>query len=200
MPATEHHDPANTSQSAGKTSADHSLVSKIEVSKVIDLIVSKQTQYYTLWGVYTAVQFAVGGYGYGRPLPLGVGLAVLLGVWAFNFGHLSFVLECVAQLNKLGDALKAAVDNEPNDQSKLQKASYQSALQKALEEMQKGGWFWRHFKREEKHLKSYVMNSFVHFLIDICASLALLIRVDNPWIQDRVPDFLKATVSPVVMF
>jgi hypothetical protein len=34
------------------------LFEKIESPKILDLIVSKQTQYYTLWGVYTAVQFA----------------------------------------------------------------------------------------------------------------------------------------------
>jgi hypothetical protein len=80
-----------------KTPAADSLLSKIELPKIIDLIVSKQTQYYTLWGVYTAVQFAAGSYGYSHPVPLGVGLAVFFGVWAFNFGHLSFLLRCADQ-------------------------------------------------------------------------------------------------------
>jgi len=94
--------------------ANDSLLSTIEPSKIIDLIVSKQTQYYTLWGVYTAVQFAAGSYGYGHRLPLGVALAVFFGVWAFNFGHLGFVLRCVAQLNKLTIVLNAAIEENKN--------------------------------------------------------------------------------------
>jgi hypothetical protein len=39
-----------------------SLMSKVELPTIIDLIVSKQNQYYSLWGVYTAVQFAAGSY------------------------------------------------------------------------------------------------------------------------------------------
>ncbi|HKA72822.1 MAG TPA: hypothetical protein VKE26_13505 [Xanthobacteraceae bacterium] len=44
------------------------LVSTIEPSKILDLTISKQTQYYTLWGVYTVVQFATANYGSGAPL------------------------------------------------------------------------------------------------------------------------------------
>lgn len=44
----------------------NSFLSKIEPAKVIDLIISKQTQYYSLWAVYTAVQFATAGFGNSR--------------------------------------------------------------------------------------------------------------------------------------
>ncbi len=76
-------------------------MSKVELPTIIDLIVSQQNQYYTLWGVYTVVQFAAGSYGYGQPLSLELGLAVFFGVWAFNLGHLSFLLSCADQLDKL---------------------------------------------------------------------------------------------------
>jgi hypothetical protein len=136
-------------------------------SKLLDLIISKQNQYYTLWGVYTAVQFAAGSYGYGHNLSLGVGLAILFGVWAFNIGHLGFVLQCVVQLNRLTDALNAALDDD---------ASYKDKLRHALKDMQEGTLFWRPF-REKTGLRSYGMNIFVHFFIDTCASIALLMRV-----------------------
>jgi hypothetical protein len=77
----------------------NTLLEKIESPKILDLIVSKQTQYYTLWGVYTAVQFAAGSFQSGGKLSLGVGLAVLCGVWAFNLGHLGFVLD--AEINSV---------------------------------------------------------------------------------------------------
>jgi hypothetical protein len=156
-------------------------MSTIEPAKILDLIISKQTQYYTLWAVYTAVQFAAGGYGYGHPLPLGVGLAVLLGVWAFNLGHLGFVLQCVAQLNKLSVVLNAAL-HKPED--------YENSLNDALEGMQEGGMFWK-FLKQGKDLRSYRMNCFVHFFIDTCASVALLIRIDNQWLQNHIPSFLR---------
>jgi uncharacterized Zn-finger protein len=123
---------------AEETAADGSLLSKIEPSKVIDLIVSKQTQYYTLWGVYTAVQFSAGSYGYGHPLRPGVGLAVLFGVWAFNLGHLGFVLQCVAQLKKLSVVLNAALDDN--------RKKYQSALQDASEICRQGACFGGYIK------------------------------------------------------
>jgi hypothetical protein len=169
---------------AEETAADHSLMLKIDPPKIIDLIISKQTQYYTLWGVYTAVQFAAGSFGYSSPLPLGVGLAVLFGVWAFNLGHLGFVLQCVDQLNKLSVVMNAALKGDNN--------KYQSSLLDAFKGMQEGILFWKLFTRGN-HLRSYRMNSFVHFFIDSCASVALLIRVDNPWIQNHVPSLLKAS-------
>jgi hypothetical protein len=180
-----------------KATADKSLLSTIEPPKIIDLIISKQTQYYTLWAVYTAVQFAAGGFGYGtKSLPLGVGLAVLAGVWAFNLGHLGFVLQCVTELNRLTIVLNAALDENME--------AYRSALQGAFRDMAEGTFFWRVLKQGkqlkrgevailENQLRSYGMNIFVHFWIDMCASLALLIRVDNSWIHDHVPTFLQGT-------
>ena len=82
---------------------------KIEGTKIPDIIISKQTQFYTLWGVYTVVEFTAGGFLGGQRISLATGFAVLIGVWLFNFGHLGFVLRCVEQLDKFGDALNAAL-------------------------------------------------------------------------------------------
>jgi hypothetical protein len=150
---------------------------KIEPSKIIDLIISKQTQYYTLWAVYTAVQFAAGNYGSNQPLSLIAGLAVLAGVWIFNLGHLGFVLQCVDQLNRLSRALSIALrDAQAEDQKKSQQAEYQKALRDAFEEMHEGSLFWNYFRRAEQG-RSYITNTLVHLGIDVCASIALLIRV-----------------------
>lgn len=168
---------------AGSTIIADSLLSKIEPSKIVDLIISKQMQYYTLWGVYTAVQFAAGGFGFSvKPLPLAVGLAVLLGVWAFNLGHLGFVLRCVDQLNKLTAVLNAAIEDK--------KPKYELELKAAFENMLEGSHFW-HFLGRSGHPRSYGWNIFVHFWIDVCASAALLVRVDSPWIQRHLPEFLR---------
>jgi hypothetical protein len=158
------------------------LISKIEPPKIVDLIISKQTQYYTLWAVYTAVQFAAGGFGYGgKALPLGVAVAVLLGVWAFNFGHLGFVLQCISDLDKLTDVLKKAVDGKS--------AAYNNALKTAFTDMGEARYFWQ-LPAGTRH-RSYAMNIFVHLWIDTCASIALLIRIDNPWIHDHVPSIIR---------
>jgi len=124
-----------------KATADKSLLSTIEPPKIIDLIISKQTQYYTLWAVYTAVQFAAGGFGYGtKSLPLGVGLAVLAGVWAFNLGHLGFVLQCVTELNRLTIVLNAALDENME--------AYRSALQGAFRIWQREPFFGAFLNKE----------------------------------------------------
>jgi hypothetical protein len=123
-----------------------------------------------LWGVYTAVQFAAAGFGYGHPLPLGVGLAVFFGVWAFNLGHLGFVLQCMAQLNRLSVVMDAVLRHN--------KETYQTALHHAFRDIGEGIFFWKLVRGE--HGRSYRMNIFVHFFIDICASAALLSRVDCP--------------------
>jgi hypothetical protein len=143
----------------------------IEPSKVIDLIISKQTQYYTLWGVYTAVQFAAGSYGSNQSLRIRTALAVFAGVWAFNLGHLGFVLRCVEQLDQLGRALTAALDN--------QQALYQERLHGAFGDMREGGFFWQ-FRERKGQTRSYLLNTAVHLAIDICASVALLSRVQWP--------------------
>jgi hypothetical protein len=141
---------------------------KVEPSRVIDLTISKQTQYYTLWAVYTAVQFAAGSYGSNQPLTMTAGLAVLVGVWMFNLGHLGFVLRCVEQLDKLGCALTAALNGE--------QAKYQTELGNAVGDMREGGFFWQFHKRQGQ-TRSYLLNTTVHLVIDTCASVALLTRV-----------------------
>jgi hypothetical protein len=159
-----------------KIPATDSLLSKIELPKIIDLIISKQTQYYTLWAVYTAVQFAAGSYGYGYPVPLVVGLAVFFGVWAFNLGHLSFLLRCADQLNKLRAVLIAALDDNNEE--------YQSALRDTFRDMSEVGLSPRIKQGCYSRACFWNRTTFVHIFIDICASVALLIRVDNPWIHN----------------
>jgi hypothetical protein len=69
-----------------ETPVNCELMSKVDVSTVVTLIQTKQTEYFALWAVYTAVEFAASSYGYGYSVPLGVGLAVLLGVWPSTSG------------------------------------------------------------------------------------------------------------------
>jgi hypothetical protein len=98
---------------------------------------------------------------------------------SFNLGHLGFVLQCVAQLKKLSVVLNAALDDNTK--------KYQSALQDAFRDMQAGSLFWRLYKRGPQLY--YELGC---AFIDTCASVALLIRRDNPWIPDRLPSFLIA--------
>src|SRR4051794_1230497 len=77
----------------------------LEPSKILDIIGTKQTQYYALWAVYTAVQFSAATYGIGKTLSWSVAIAVLAGFWIFNLGHLGFVLQCVRQLDRLQQLL-----------------------------------------------------------------------------------------------
>jgi hypothetical protein len=156
---------------------------KIEPDKIVDLIMSKQTQYYTLWGIYTVVQFTAASYGDNKTLSVGIALAVFAGVWAFNFGHLGFVLQCVAELNKLGMALRAASRGDGRE-------SYDKAVKDAFQKIGAGDFFW-HFLGRSMNGQGYRMNTFVHLFIDTCASIALLIRVD--WIQDHL-HFLQLPV------
>jgi hypothetical protein len=144
------------------------LVIEIGPAKVIDLMTSKQTQYYTLWAVYTAVQFAAGGYGLNTNLSFATALAVLVGVWTFNLGHLGFVLQCVNQLNQLTQVLDAALRTP---------MAYGERLRKAVENIQEGALFWSFLKSGEP--RSYIGNIAVHLLIDTCASAALLTRVPS---------------------
>jgi hypothetical protein len=144
------------------------LVIDIGPAKVIDLMTSKQTQYYTLWAVYTAVQFAAGSYGLNTNLSLATALAVIVGVWTFNLGHLGFVLQCVNQLNQLTHVLDAALRTP---------GAYGERLRNAVENIQEGALFWSFFKGGEP--RSYIGNIAVHLLIDTCASVALLTRVPS---------------------
>jgi hypothetical protein len=168
MPGMAHMIKSHFTSSSGHRTA----LFKIEPSRLVDLIISKQTQYYTLWAVYTAVQFAAGNYGSNQRLPLSAGLAVLVGVWTFNLGHLGFVLRCVEQINKLSRALTAALQGRPQQ--------YRDELAHAFEDMREGGLFWE-FRKQKGERRSYLMNTSVHLIIDICASVALLTRVQGIW-------------------
>jgi len=145
------------------------LLSKIELPKIIDLILNKQTQYYSLWAVYTAVQFAAGSYGFGHTLSLVNGLAVFFGVWAFNLGHLNFLLRCADQLEKLRTVLIAAMDNKNE--------IYQTTLRDVLTNMSEVGLSER--AKQGSYSPGYFLNrtTYVHLFIDVCASVALLIRI-----------------------
>jgi hypothetical protein len=147
---------------------------KVEASKIIDLIVSKQNQYYALWAGYTAVQFTAASFGGTDGPTLWVAVAVLCGVWAFNLGHLGFVLQCAAQLDKLGVALKAAIDDN--------RAAYDAAVRSAFENVKEGDLFWDRV-RERAHTRNYKMNCFVHLFIDVCASVALILRINSDYIR-----------------
>jgi len=133
------------------------------------------------------VQFATANYGSGAPPSLGLGLAVLFGVWAFNLG--TWVLCCVAELNKLNVIMDVVLRSNQTGQDNQDE--YETALKGALQDMKEATLFWQPFTRESG-LRSYGMNIFVHFFIDMCASAALLIRVNSPWVQHHVPAFLKA--------
>src|SRR4051812_34593328 len=81
----------------------------IELGKILDLIGTKQKDYYALWAVYTAVQFSVANCCLGRDVSCPLAFVVLVGFWSFNLGHLGFVLQCVRQLDRLNLLLKASV-------------------------------------------------------------------------------------------
>lgn len=168
MPADEDTDTVNSIQAKEKV-AGQPLMSEIDPPKVLDLIINKQTQYYTLWGVYTVVQLTAGSFGdSSKPLSPWVGLAVLFGVWTFNFGHLGFVLTSVDQLNKLSVVMNAALGGD--------KKEYQCSL-RAFKNMQDGILPWKLWL-QSSDMRSYRMNSGVHLFIDTMATLAMLFRVD----------------------
>ena len=173
------------SAAGNKPDPGPSLMSKIEPPKILDLIISKQTQYYTLWAFYTAVQFAAASFGLSqRALPPGAVLAVLMGFWAFNIGHLGFVLECLAQLNRLKSALSAVLHEDPE--------KYEREVRLILGSLGVARVFWR-LKSEAGSRKGYIQNIAVHFFIDACASVALLTRIDSPFFQNHIPSFLRVT-------
>jgi len=158
--------PATRKNSASPSSGEPVL--DIAPSKIVDLMINKQTQYYTLWAVYTAVQFAAAAYGLSTNLSLATALAVLVGVWTFNLGHLGFVLRCVNQVNLLTHVLDAALRSP---------CTYEERLRRAVENIKEGALFWSFLKRGEP--RSYLGNTTVHLVIDTCASVALLTRVPS---------------------
>jgi hypothetical protein len=143
------------------------IVDDVGVSKLLDLLMGKQTHFYTLWVVYTAVQLAAGGFGSRDTLSPGVVYAVIAGVWAFNFGHLGFVLSCVRQISLLRQALSHKLAGHT--------AEYIQVSRNAIGNMNEADFFWRFYGDKEDRSK-YIMNTLTHFFIDGCASLALLFR------------------------
>ena len=104
----------------------------------------------------------------------------ILGTW---------VLSCVAELNKFNVVMDVVLRSNQTGQDNQDE--YETALKGALQDMKEATLFWQPFTRQSG-LRSYGMNMFVHFFIDMCASAALLIRVNSPWVQHHVPAFLKA--------
>jgi hypothetical protein len=143
----------------------------IELGKILDLIGTKQTQYYALWAVYTAVQFSAANYGMGREVSYSLALFVLAGFWVFNLGHLGFVLQCVRQLDRLKLLLKASVT--------AGKPGYSEAFRKFVDNIGETDFFWK-WHAEYAGGRSYFWNAFVHLFIDVCASAALLVRAGLP--------------------
>ena len=142
------------------------IVDDVGTSKLLDLLMRKQTHFYTLWGVYTAVQFTAGGFGTKDTLSAGVVYAVILGVWAFNLGHLGFVLSCVQQISKLRFALNHRLAGTEK---------FKEAARDALADMQESDFFWRFYANKRDRSK-YILNTLTHVIIDSCASIALLYR------------------------
>jgi hypothetical protein len=145
-----------------------SIIAGIELKDILGLISAKQTQYYVLWAGYATVQFTVASFGTAETLKShSVVYAVLAGVWMFNIGHLGFVIQCVAQLNKLRNALDAAFSND--------RPCFDKAVQAALADMGVATFFWSRFDKKRENTY-YSLNIIVHFWIDIWASFALLYR------------------------
>ena len=145
------------------------IVDDVGTSKLLDLLIAKQAQFYTLWGVYTAVQFTAGGFGTRDTLSKGVVYAVILGVWAFNLGHLGFVLSCVQQISKLRVALDHSLAGDT--------LKFKDTARDALADMNEAAYFWTFYANKRDRSK-YIMNTLVHLFIDCCASIALLSRAN----------------------
>jgi len=148
------------------SSSPEEILDGVGPSKLLDLLVGKQAQFYTLWGVYTAVQFTAGGFG-SKDLSAGVAYAVIAGVWAFNFGHLGFVLSCARQISTLQQALRYRLAGNT--------AEYTKIARTAIDNMDEAAFFWRFYAIKTDRSK-YIVNTLTHFFIDSCASLVLLIR------------------------
>lgn len=148
-------------------------MSREDVSSNIGLVFQKEAQIQGLWAVYTAVQFTMGGFGLdhfsgGKNLmPLPMGLAVLLGVWVFNLGHLSMILKGIAQIELLGR--RTSFDSEISEAHRLDMLRIISGRDEAPGPW--GRWTRNLFGR------GYFIAIAVHLFIDICASVALLSRV-----------------------
>ena len=141
----------------------------INPAKVLDLLTGKQTQYYGLWAVYTAVQFSAGSFGMSIPLTPAIAMAVVLAVWAFNIGHLGFLLACARQISDLHKALVASIAGDD--------AAFNLHLTKALDGINDTAVaVWALFRAGVRR-REFFWPCFVHIFIDVCASIGLLVRV-----------------------
>ncbi len=160
---------------------------QIDPGKVLDTIANRQTQYYSLWGFYTVVQFSAASFSLPAHGAYLVAVAVLCGVWVFNIGHLCFVLACVAHINRLRLTLKAGMVG-PNE--------WQRAVHAATADFPLGSLPWNYWKEPEIR-NGFIMNTAVHLSIDLCATAAVLLRAywgpdpasgpDDPASQPALP-------------
>ena len=129
-----------------------SLIAEIKLSEVLTAISTKQTQYYVLWAGYATVQFTAASFGTKDTFSHQLIYAVLGGVWMFNIGHLSFVLQCVTQINKLRNALVAALSDD--------KSCFEQALRAVLADTGVGMFFWATFDQKQAST-NYFLNVLV---------------------------------------
>lgn len=149
---------------------DYKLIEKFEPPKVIDLLLSKQTQYFSLWLVYPAVQFAAGtfGFSYADGVPWKIALAAIVAVWIFNIGHLTLVMQRAQEIERLS----AVSDSILRDD----KEGYLQNLSVAIDYLAKRKAVWPFWSKGDS-FNSYLKNSFVHLSIDLCATAAILFRI-----------------------
>lgn len=146
---------------------EEKIVDDVGTAKLLDLLLGKQTQLYTLWGFYTAVELTAGGFGSRESLTKAMAWGVVLGVWAFNLGHLGFVLSCVRQISRL----RAAVNYRLLGKDEL----FKKVAKEALADMNEADFFWR-FYADKANRSKYLMSTVTHLFIDACASFVLLSR------------------------
>jgi len=101
-----------------------------------------------------------------------LGYAVLLGVWAFNLGHLSMIRGCIAQIEILKEevAKNQAATKTGNGANLLQvlSAEKKHSIAKLIGIPDVFG-------------RGYFISTLIHLFIDGCASVALLSRVKCPF-------------------
>jgi hypothetical protein len=144
-------------------------------SATVALVFQKEGQVHALWAVYTAVQFALGGFGLSTysseaPMPFVMGVAVLAGVWAFNLGHLSMILKCIAQIEKL--CASDSVSGPLSHDQRLDLRRIATGREPPSAD--------RPDRVRNVFGRGYGVAIGVHLFIDVCASVALLGRVSAP--------------------
>lgn len=150
-------------------------LSKIEIKDILSYITTKQTQYFSLWAVYTAVQFSAGSFGFNlkEHLSYSLAMAAVLAVWVFNIGHLEFVLQCSQQLHMSGVALQHMLDDSAEGEDKTL-----NVIRESLQNAGSAG-FTLPILRSRCSIFSLFINTFVHLFIDLRATVAILTRLDH---------------------